>query len=241
MSVLGLGACGDRARPEQPKITLAPPSASSAAPVCSESATPYQPHAAWSGATPDLPAPPTLPDGPLRIGTDYTVRGALHALHGRTTQSELGSPISIVGFIVDTNIPRAPKCAVHRRGVADPPGCTSEIPTFTIADTKDDTSATRIKVMGWASNFPNVVEAYLAYKPPAAAPRLMQDANWGVYIPDPIPAVGAKVRVTGKYGVNFTLSSRGIEADPLKGIMTVTSTDTLERAPNPVVLPGLGP
>ena len=242
-SVLALGACGEPARPEPPKVALSAPSASTtAAPACSESATPYPPHAAWSGAMPDLPPPPPLPDGPLRIGSDYTVRGAIHALRGRFTQDELKKPITIVGWIVDTNLGRAPKCAVHRRGVADPRGCTSEIPTFTIADAKDDKGTTRVKVMGWASNFPNVVEAYLAYKPLAAAPpTLMQDAIWGVDIPYPLPAVGAKVRVTGGYGANFTMSSRGLESDPETGILTVTSMVTLERAPSPAVLPGFGP
>ncbi len=242
-SVLVLGACGQPARTDGPKVALAPPSASAtAAPVCSDSAPPYVPHSAWSGPSPDLPPPPTLPDGPLRIGADYTVRGALHALHGRYGQGELQKPISIVGFIVDTNLSRAPKCAVHRRGIADPKGCTSEIPSFFIADSKDDKTAPRIKVEGWASNFPNVVEAYLKYKSLTAAPAtLEQDANWATDIPYPLPAVGAKVRVTGRYGVNFTLSSAGVDADPETGILTLTSTVTLERAPTPATLPGFGP
>jgi hypothetical protein len=243
-SVLVVAACGNAARPSTSRVALADPSASaSAAPVCSDSApAPYQPHAAWSGAVPDLPPPPTLPEGPLRIGADYTVRGAVRALNARYGQDELKHPITIVGWIVDTNLSRAPRCAVHRRGIADPKGCTSEIPTFTLADAKDDKTGPRVRVMGWASNFSNVVEAYLIYRPLTSPPTtLVQDAIWGGEIPYPIPAVGAKVRVTGRYGVNFTMSSQGLEADPVMGILTVTSTATLERAPSPATLPGLSP
>ena len=69
------------------------------------------------------------------------------------------------------------------------------------------------------------------YKSSEAPKELNKDELWGVDIPFPPPAVGAKVRVTGKYGVNFSKSSAGIAADPLHGILTYSKLEVLEEAP----------
>ncbi|CAN5669744.1 hypothetical protein BH09MYX1_BH09MYX1_36450 [soil metagenome] len=200
LASLACAACVARGRPPSTEARVAIPSATAlaATPSCSVAAPPYVPVAAWSGARPELPTPPELPTTPLHVGDAYTVYGALHTLRSRYGATAVKNAVTIVGFIVDTNLPRAPKCALHRTGIADPPGCTSSIPTFTIADARGDTSAVKIPVMGWASNFANVFEAYTLYKPLTAAPAtLYSDGHWASLVPYPLPAVGAKVRLKG--------------------------------------------
>ncbi len=224
-----LAACGgDRAPSNVATVASVTPSASASS-VCGDTAPmdSYQPAAAWSGRVANISDPPTLPTSALRSGSSYTVYGALRALHGIEANVELEHDIEIVGFIVDTNLARAPKCVLHHTGVASPAGCVSEIPTFTIADARlaADT-APRIRVMGWASNFPNVYEAYLKDRAHDATARL--DEMWAREIPVPLPAVGAKVKITGHYGALFALSSAGLTADPRNGIMTAKHSETLE-------------
>jgi len=182
----------------------------------------------------------------MRVGDAYTVFGAVHALHSRFGAADLQRDVTIEGYIVDTNLDRAPKCALHKTGIADPFGCRSEIPTFTIADESDDRSDMKIRVMGWASDFSNVFEAYVKYKSLAvvvapSAPYI--DTIWKVAVPYPLPAVGAKVRVTGRYASSFTLDSSGIEVDPDpgRGILTLTTCVTMELAPKPASFPQLRP
>lgn len=200
---------------------------------------PYKPTPAWSGRKVSLPAPPALPTTPLKAGDAYTVYGAVHHLRSRLHGSEVsGKDIALVGYIVDSNMLRADPCAVHKTGKKDPDGCVTEIPTFIITDTKeaklDDPKMPRIKVMGWASNFSNVFEAIDKYKNLKEPPKeLYKDELWAVDVPFPLPAVGAKVKVTGRYGVNFAKSSTGIAADPLNGIMTYGKLEVLEPAPEP--------
>ena len=209
----------------------------------STSDEPYKPTPAWSGRKASLPAPPSMPTTPLKAGDSYTIYGAVHHLRSRLHGSEVaGKDITLVGYIVDSNMLRAPSCAVHKTGKKDPDGCTTEIPTFVIADTKevklDDPKAPKIKVMGWASNFANVFEALEKYKNLKEAPKeLYKDELWAVDVPYPLPAVGAKVKVTGRFGVNFAKSSTGIAADPLNGIMTYAKIEVVEPAPEPAAFP----
>ena len=65
------------------------------------------------------------------------------------------------------------------------------------------------------------------------------DQVWGVPIPNPLPAKGAKAKVTGTYSVNFTMSSGGAEADPIMGILTYGGIEYLEKAPELATLPGV--
>ncbi|MBL8607336.1 MAG: hypothetical protein JNL38_08450 [Myxococcales bacterium] len=230
-------ACG--ATPAPP----APAPVPSAAPAASGSACPddeaYTPRAAWSGKKPTLPPVPALPSRPARIGADYTVYGAVHALHSRIEEREVTSrPIVVVGYIADTNLARAPKCALHPAGKRSPDGCVTEIPAFVLADERaPDAAAPRIRALGWASNFPQVFEASQRYKGLKAPPaKLYEDPIWAVGVPFPLPAPGAKVRVRGTYGFSFTKSSTGITTDPDGGILTVESVETLEPAPEPAKL-----
>jgi hypothetical protein len=234
VGLAGAGACAERTT--SPNAALAPSTTASAsafpAAVAGGSASQdagcgveaYQPAPAWSGRPSALAPPPTLPDSPQRVGDAYTVAGALHALSSRFGGAALAKDITIVGVIVDTNVARAPKCALHRTGVADPPGCVTEIPTFSIADAPGAPPAGRIPVMGWASNFAQVFEARLGYQAhPPKKPYI--DELWGVELPYPLPTVGAKVKVTGRYAVHFTRSSTGLVADPTHGILTFTKAE----------------
>ncbi len=173
----------------------------------------------------------------MRIGDSYTVAGAVHTLRS-LNQRDLQNRVSIVGYIVETNLARAPKCALHRTAHADPPGCVSEIPTFSIADDKAADAQPRIRVMGWASSFANVYEAYLAYQQPHASP--LQDALWATDLPNPLPAVGAKVKLTGRYATSFTRSSNAVVRDEQMGIFTVERTDVLEPAAASARFPQVG-
>jgi hypothetical protein len=234
-------ACGPSAVPVAPKAT---PVASadprlSKAPDAKCEGEAYVPRPAWSGRKPTVPPPPVLPDRPVKVGDAYTVHGAVRALHDRFDTKPIAGDISIVGVIVDTNLARAPKCALHKTGIADPKGCVTEIPTFTIADDAADPNAPRIRAMGWASNFANVFTANATYDKLSAPPgpaSAYRDELWAVVVPYPLPAVGAKVKVTGRYGVNFEKSSTGLSTDPEMGLFTVRAVETLERAPKPAKL-----
>jgi hypothetical protein len=201
--------------------------------ACGNNDEPYKPTPAFSGRKASMPPVPQLPTSPIKAGDAFTVYGAIHHLRSSIHSAEVtAKDISIVGFIVESNIETAPKCAVHKTGKKDPEGCVTEIPTFAIADSKGEVKGQKIKVMGWASNFANVFDAMEKYKNLKEPPKeLNKDELWGVDIPFPLPAVGAKVKITGKYGVNFSKSSAGIAADPLQGIMTYTKIEVLEEAP----------
>jgi hypothetical protein len=214
---------------------------------CGGNDEPYKVSPAWSGKKANLPPVPQLPTSPVKVGDSYTVYGAIHHLNSRIHKVDVtGKDISITGYIVDTNIPNAPACAVHPTGKKDPDNCVTEIPTFTIADAKGDKSGQKIRVMGWASNFANVYDAMQKYKnakdPPKHAEKpdnagkpgyLMQDELWAVDIPYPLPSVGAKVKVTGRYGTIFGKSSSGLVADPASGVLTYGQIETIEPPTEP--------
>lgn len=202
---------------------------------CGNNDDPYKPLPAWSGRKASIPAPPQLPTTPIKNGDAYTIYGAIHQLRSSIHNADVTTKdIAIVGYITKSNIDTAPACAIHKTGKKDPEGCVTEIPTFWIADNKGDDKGQNIRVMGWASNFANVFDAMAKYKNLKDPPKeLLKDEVWAVDIPFPLPAVGAKVKITGKYGVNFAKSSTGIAADPLNGIMTYTKIDVLEPAPEP--------
>jgi hypothetical protein len=202
---------------------------------CDDESDKYKPAPAFSGKKANLPAVPQLPTNPIKVGDSYTVFGAIHQLRSRYHSAEVTQKDI-------SNIPSAPACAVHPTGKKDPDDCKSEIPSFWISDTKsNEKGAQRIRVMGWASNFSNVYDAMQKYKdlkePPKHPPTpdlagkpgmLILDELWAIDIPYPLPAVGAKVKVTGKYGVIFGKSSAGLVTDPVSGVMAYGSMDTLE-------------
>jgi hypothetical protein len=210
---------------------------------CGSGDEPYKPAPAWSGRAPSLPTPPTINQAPVKVGDSYTIAGASHHLRSRMHSTEVTkNAITITGYIVEESFSQAPSCAIHKVGKKDPDDCPPagsppiEIPSFWIADTKAaGKDAPRIRVLGWAKNVATVYEAMEKYnklkeiKDPAK--DLFKDDIWSVDVPFPIPAVGAKVKVTGKYGFTFSKSSTGLVSDPVNGVITYEKVEVVEPAP----------
>jgi hypothetical protein len=236
-----LAACGGAASP-MPAVPVveaqAPPAGE---PGCVEDA-PYQPQPAYSGRSPDLPALPALPSWPVKVGDAYTVRGATHHLRSRFHHDDVeGKTISIVGYVVRTNYDAAPVCAVHRTGVGDPSSCRAPVPMFAIADEKGETG-TAIDVMGWASNFAQIftlIDAIDKAPKGREAKVRLRDELWGDELPNPLPNVGAKVKVTGKYAITFTRATGGVASNPRYGILTAGRIEYLEPPAKRAALPGM--
>jgi hypothetical protein len=212
-------------------------------PGCGPSDEPYKPQPAFSGRKANLPAVPSLPNRPIKVGDAYTVYGAMHHLRSRVHNPDVNAKdLNITGYIVKTNLAQAPACAVHKTGKGDKDDCKADIPAFWIADEKGD-EKNAIKVMGWASNFAQIFDAVEKYsKPPSKNPKdneLVKDEFWAVDIPNPIPNVGAKVTVSGNFAVSFTKSTSGVETDPTHGIITYAKLNYLEPPPEPGTLPGM--
>jgi hypothetical protein len=186
-----------------------------------------------------LPAVPNVPQTPIKRGDVYTVWGASYSLRSRVLHKDIADkPLTLEGYIVDTNLADAPECAVHKGGKADPETCKPAVPTFWVGDDKTAAKKDSIRVMGWASNYAQIFDAIkeIDEKGDKAAPK---DTFWGKDIPKPLPAKGAKVRVTGPYSTTFTGASTGAEADPIMGILTYTKIEVLEEAPELATLPGI--
>jgi len=196
---------------------------------------PYKPQPAWSGKHASLPAPPTLPSpSTYKQGDAYTIAGAIHQLRSLLHAKEVtAQPISIVGYIVDTNIARAPDCAVHKTGKKDPDNCNPELPSFWIADEKGSTKGPKIRAVGWARNFAVIYDAMVAYKKlkPGDQPKEpINDDILNVPLPFPLPAIGAKVKVTGAYNFSKTVVSDMV-SEPSGGVIAPTKVEVLEPAP----------
>lgn len=209
---------------------------------CGGDEQPYKPKPAVSGKKPTLPAVPTLPTKAKKQGDAYTIWGITHDLHSRVhAEDVLGKKVSIVGYIVKTNYADAPKCAIHKTGKGDPPDCKSPVPSFAIADDKGETKDA-IEVMGWASNFAQV---YTLIEAIDRAPKgkegevKLSDEFWSSEVPNPLPNIGAKVKVTGTYAITFTKATGGAAADPKHGILTVEKIEYLEPPPEKAYLPGM--
>ncbi len=229
-------ACGPAAPAPVAAATIpsaSQPDAGAAAATCGAD-EPYHAAPPASGSAPELPEVPTIPPRPAKVGDAWTVFGATHALRSRFSATDVSShEISIVGYIVDENMKTAPTCAIHKTGKADPEGCTAPIPTFVIGDTKDAT--TGIKVMGWARNYAILFDANALYAKGKPAQPLL-DEMIQVEVPYPLPAIGAKVKVTGTFSFAFTRLSTGMVTDPQNGILTYRRMEVLEPAPKPAKL-----
>jgi hypothetical protein len=207
-----------------------------AAAGCSGDENPYKPQPAWTGKQANLPSPPPLPNNPIKQGDAYTIYGAVHHLRSLIHGKEVtANPISIVGYIVDSNIPRAPDCAIHKTGKGDPEGCNPEVPSFWIADAKGDTKGPKVRVVGWARNFAVIFDAITAYKKvkPGEQPKdkqIITDDMLNVTVPFPLPSVGAKVKITGSYNVAKVVVSDMV-SEPAGGVMVLQKMDELEPAP----------
>jgi len=205
---------------------------------CGGDDNPYKPQPAWSGKAANVPTPPSLPTTPIKQGDAYTIYGAIHQLHSLIHGKELtANPISIVGYIVDSNIPRAPDCAVHKTGKKDPDNCNPEVPSFWISDNKGDTKGPKVRIVGWARNFAVVYDAIVAYKKlkPGVAPtekEAVSDDVLNVTVPFPLPSIGAKVKLTGAYNVSKTVVSDMV-SEPQGGVMSLQKYEEQEAAPAP--------
>ena len=196
----------------------------------------YKPTPASTAPKPQLPEVPTIPTN-FKAGDAYTVYGITHHLNSRIHAKDVtGKEITVVGTIVAENISSADACGWHKTGKKDPDDCKTEVPTFVIADDATDAKKPRVKVMGWASNFANVFEAFNAYKGKKEAPKeLVNDELNGKPIPFPLPAVGARVKVTGTYDYTFSTST-DVQSD-VNGILTYSKLEVLEPAPTEVEAP----
>lgn len=195
----------------------------------------YEPKPAHTGTKPSLPPVPTLPNKKKMEGDAYTVWGASHDLRSRVHHDDFkDKEISIVGFIVDVNYDDAPECAVHRMGKADGPDCVAPVPTFWIADSQGEKDE-KISVMGWAENFAQVYSMMEALEKDEEAsmtlPRLQ------VPVPTPLPAVGGKVKVTGRYATTYTGATAGTASNPKWGILTYQKLVYLEKPPEAAAFP----
>jgi len=188
---------------------------------------------------PPLPATPSIPDRPLRIGAHHTVWGAsLELRRARGPENAARQEIRIEGYVGWTNLEDAPRCAVHPPGKADPPDCRAEVPTFWLCDEPAAPRDDCIRVMGWASSFAQIWGAMAEYGKPNPEPYL--DQYWGHEIPRPIPHRGGRVVVTGYYGVTFTGAISGVVADPVMGILTYRGLEWREAEPPPGTPFGVG-
>ena len=209
-----------------------------AASGCGQTDEPYKPAPAFSGRKANLPAVPTLPAKAIKVGDAYTIYGAQHHLRSRVHNTDVaGKDITLVGYIVKTNLNDAPACAVHTTGKGDKDDCKSPVPAFWIADEKGDDKNT-IKVMGWASNFSQIFDAVEKYSSKTNT-EAVKDEFWAVDIPNPVPNKDAKVQVTGNYGVSFTKATSSVETDPSHGILTYAKLTYVEPPAEPGTLPGM--
>jgi hypothetical protein len=200
----------------------------------------YTPKAAVSGKHPSLPAVPTLPTKAKKQGDAYTIWGITHDLRSRVhAEDVLGKKVSILGYIVKTNYADAPKCAIHKTGKGDPPDCKTSPPSFSIADDKGE-KTDMIEVMGWASNFAQMFSLIEGIKKAAKGKEgevKLKDEFWANDIPNPLPNVGAKVKVTGTYATTFTKATGGAASNPKYGILTVEKIEYLEPPTDAATLP----
>jgi hypothetical protein len=226
-----------------PLAVLVLPAALSAMSLgCGDDDQAYVPKPAVSGKKPSLPGVPNLPSKPKKVGDAYTIWGATHDLVSRVHSEEVsGKKISLVGYIVKTNFDTFPPCSIHKTGKADPADCKVEVPTFYIADDKGETKD-KIAIMGWASN---PAQLFMLIEGIDKAPKgkegevKLKDEVWATDIPNPLPNVGAKVKVTGTYGKTYTKSTGGAASDPKYGILTLEKLEYLEPPADKVYLPGM--
>lgn len=198
----------------------------------------YAPTASVPGPVPSLP-PPRVTREPVRADDAFTVWGAAYYLRSVVHRAEVTSgTIAVTGYIVRTNLPDAPVCAVHRSGKADPENCFAPIPTFWVGDRPNAPLEDCIRVLGFASNFAQLHDALLQYGSGKSGPPYI-DTFWGVELPNPLPAAGARVTVSGQYGTVFAKSSSGAVRDDVMGLLTYGALETREPASVAATLPGM--
>jgi hypothetical protein len=203
----------------------------------------------------NIPPPPTLPQLKKKDGDAFTVAGIVHDMRSVVHRPEvMGKQVSLVGYIVKTNLVAckddknakkeecAPACAVHKGGKGDPVECEAPVPTFWIADTKEEKTA-MIPVMGWSSNYARIYDAIEEMEKATNLEKQkevkIEDPVWGITLPNPLPAPGGKVKVTGTYSTTFARASSSIQTNPKYGIITVEKIEYLEEPTELATLPGM--
>lgn len=230
--LLALMACGCASAPPAPP----PKSPIADVPVAVAAAEPCPPGAPAPGEVPRLPSV-KLERQTLGDGIAFTVWGLGYQLRSRQLRDQVtGRPISVTGYVVASNLASAPKCVVHAGGIADPEDCSAPVPAFWLGDTPNAPLDETVKVMGFASNYAQIYDAIHEFD---RGGQTYVDTYWGQEIPNPLPAVGAKVTVTGSYGNTFSGASSGLESDATMGIFSYRSMETLEPAAEPATLPGV--
>ncbi len=221
---------------------------------CGPEERPYKPSPVHSGSKPTLPSVPTLPNKAKKDGDAYTVWGAIHDLRSPVHDKDFeGKEVTLTGYVVKTNFMEAckdenapadgeecvPKCAIHKTGKADPADCKAPVPTFWIAETKDEKDLERkaIPVKGWASNFAQMYTFIEALDKDDEAQ--LSDEFFGMDLASPLPNVGGKVKVRGNYGFTYTKSTGGAASNPRTGIMTANKIEWTKVPPMRAVLPGM--
>ena len=222
------------ASPATATSTVLPPAASD----CEPEVVAYKPRPASHVAV-RLPEVPERLLQPIRVGNAYTVWGAGYFLRSSRHLAEITRErVRIEGYIVKTNLPDAPRCAVHSAALAVRVGCREQVPSFWIGDTPNASEDASIKVMGWASSYAEIYDAIRAFDS-GKNDEPYVDGLWEVAVPNPLPAVGAKVSVTGAFGQTFYKASFGAEADVRMGLLTYSSIHVVEPAAELATLPGV--
>jgi hypothetical protein len=231
---------------------------SSVATGCTPKEQPYEPKKAYSGKKPNLPTVPALANKAKKEGDAYTVWGAIHDVRSEVHQKSFdGKEVTILGFIVKTNWenlckdekkrdrdggeePCVPKCAIHTKGKQDADDCIADLPSFWIAEHADekDYKTKAVQVLGLGSNFAQLFTMIeeIDKKDEKAE---WTDEWWQVKLPNPMPNNGAKVKVTGKYGITAAVGSKGSASNPRTGIMHMQKIEYVEPPKTRAILPGM--
>jgi hypothetical protein len=230
-----------------------------AASGCGGEVKAYEKKGAATGKAAALPAPPTLPQKPKKVDDAYTVYGAVHDLHSKVHVHEVkNKKLTITGYIVKTNLVKCtdqskaveeecvPDCAVPK-DLKDgtPADCRAPVPSFWIADSLEEKKE-MIRVIGWASNFAGIkgaIEEMDKAKSLEQAAEVKFMDQPGRTLPNPLPAVGAKVSVTCTYGAS-TKAMGSTASEPKYGILGCTSDyviKILQPAPELANLPQMEP
>jgi hypothetical protein len=194
--------------------------------------------AAYEGTDKTEQAPIALPA--ISEGTVMSVARASAALRSPEHRAEVdGKEIRVAGYVVRSTIDEVPLCAVHRAGIEDPQGCAPPVPTFWLADTPKASPAESMRVMGWASNHAVIYDAIRLADRGVSASTV--DGFWGVTLPQPLPAVGARLVIVGRYATKFEKATLPVPPDPVMGILDASQITTLTKASVAARLRGMPP
>ena len=80
------------------------------------------------------------------------------------------------------------------------------------------------------------MKAYNKLKPGEQPKEPVKDDILNVDLPNPLPSIGAKVKITGAYNVAKTVVSDMV-SEPLGGVMALQKMETVEPAPSPAAFP----